>query len=163
MEELKGSCHMCGKCCEAIHLLQSPQEVASIAESEKMSGDARFITDNWTPITKEEAFTINPYLKQNEDGLAEKGIDNVYGKFYYYTCTQLDKETRKCRVHENRPQVCSGYPWYGRRPNNSILWYADECGYKVDLETSDDVPGMRKVPLKEILGEYPYEKEEGTK
>jgi len=134
MSNLRGKCGMCGKCCEAIHIPMSPER---IAESAKYGGDAKFVHENWTPITKEEAFAINPKIESNEEWARQNWPgkpEDPYKDMYFYTCDRLDKEKGLCTVHETRPRVCSGYPWYGVLPNETMLWYSDDCGYIVDVE-----------------------------
>lgn len=124
MEELRGKCGMCGKCCEAIHIPVSPEDLTKYE-----GGDFKFVRENWIPITHEEAYEINPFLALSKE---------LHEGRYFYTCTKLDKETGLCTVHENRPKVCSGYPWYGRRPEFKDPLYAEECGYKIDIEDEEE-------------------------
>jgi Fe-S-cluster containining protein len=141
-----GSCHMCGMCCEAIHIQQSPEEVANLAEPQiargvtDMDSDPVFVHLNWVPITREEAHKINPFLAVNErtvrDTWSGEGATS-YEKLHFYTCKHHDKVTRKCTIHEIRPRVCSEYPWYGRNPEPSHLFYSEDCGYREDLLPKD--------------------------
>jgi len=143
VKELKGFCNMCGKCCEAIHISLSPEKVEEMAKSplhanNKLS-DPVFIHENWEPISREEAFSINPHFQFNTDRYKEKheGQD-PYENMFFYTCKQFDKETRLCKVHDNLPHVCKGYPWYGGRPHIDELFYDPNCGYKIDVEDSKE-------------------------
>jgi Fe-S-cluster containining protein len=139
---------MCGKCCEAIHIPKSAEEIAEMAKTQiawgktDLDNDVVFIHFNWTPITKEEAYRINPHLAANEDHVrkewGEHGIES-YNSLHFFTCKHFDKETRKCTIHEIRPHVCSGYPWYGRPPEPTHLFYSPDCGY------IEDIKELRKV------------------
>lgn len=129
---LKGSCHTCGKCCEAIHISISPEEIAKGAENQRewSSSDFVFIADNWTPITREEADSINPHFAEME----KRGAD--YGHMHFYTCKNHDKETKLCKIYDKRPHVCSGYPWYGAEPRAEEAFYTMDCGYRIDSEAT---------------------------
>lgn len=140
--ETRGTCNMCGKCCEAIHIPHSMEKVKRIA-SIGYSADAKFIAENWIPISREEAFTINPYLAAKAK---EEHAGQLLNEGHYYTCTKLDKETKLCTVHEERPPICSGYPWYGKMPNIHEVLYDENCSYKVDIEDE-------RARLKAELGE----------
>ncbi|MNW28638.1 Flagellin N-methylase [compost metagenome] len=132
MQELRGACGMCGKCCEAIHIPLDINEIRKGAENGW--GDATFVRDNWTPITLEQAYEINPFLKKTKEDQLEKGNANPHEGMHFYTCDRLDRSTKLCTVHENRPQVCSEYPWYGRKPSSDFIFYTKDCGYRVDAE-----------------------------
>ncbi|MMZ43654.1 Flagellin N-methylase [compost metagenome] len=130
---LRGKCGMCGRCCQAIHLPLSPKDIQEMHEKGN-NPDASFIHQNWTPISKEEAFDINPYFLVNEKRIKEEELDLNYEDLYFYTCNRLDKESKLCTVHDLRPNVCSGYPWYGGRPHVTELFYSEDCGYRIDVE-----------------------------
>jgi Fe-S-cluster containining protein len=53
---------------------------------------------------------------------------------YLVTCDQFDPETRMCTAHDDRPPICSGYPWYGAEPNpNRAL--DPQCSFIADVRT----------------------------
>lgn len=145
--QLKGSCHMCGKCCEAIHIRLSPEDIKKMAEDARRRGfddtnnDPIFVDQHWKPITREEAFRINPYLQEQHNELVseygEALLSDSYKRLQYYTCNQHDKETGKCTIHDLRPSVCAGYPWYDRIPQSDHLFYSAECGYRADVKGGD--------------------------
>jgi Fe-S-cluster containining protein len=100
MKNINDNCNRCGKCCEAIWMSVSIDEVKN-----SKSLDVPFILKNWTPITEEEAEKINPY------------VVNIYknkSKAWrnYYKCLMYDKENKLCKDHKNRPDVCGGFPFY---------------------------------------------------
>lgn len=66
--------------------------------------DSRFITANWLPLG---------------DG------DSL--------CAAFDPETRLCMAHDDRPPVCSSFPWYGRPPTNDFTSLNDHCSFWADL------------------------------
>lgn len=119
--EKTADCSMCGKCCEAILIPVSSEEMKPDSGIRFRDGD--FMRENFVPMTQEEAFRINPNLA---DPLSIE-------KKYYYSCKQYDKTTKLCGAHENRPQVCSGFPWYGNSINNQSLLMHKECSYWLDV------------------------------
>lgn len=141
MHKLTGSCHMCGMCCKAIVLpvsydeLKERSSVQDYINGSKCEGiennDVLFVWLNWKPISKEEAFKINPHLRLWEERFIER---NCLEKLNFWTCTKHDPVTNKCTVHEHRPKVCSDFPWYGRSVVTTEPFYSPECGYKVDID-----------------------------
>lgn len=99
-------------------------EIIEIARRDSVPGDADFIQRNWVPVSKKKAFILNPYL--------EKKIEN--GKRYFYTCKLFNKYTGQCSDYENRPQICKGFPWYGRDPHSGDVFFTPDCGFKNDYE-----------------------------
>lgn len=76
---------------------------------------------------------------------------------HIYKC-KLITDDNKCSIHENKPLMCSGYPWYsaGKRINNGP-WPYKGCGYERDsLEIS--LLRLLKIRLQEL-----QEKEIGNK
>ncbi|WP_161624347.1 YkgJ family cysteine cluster protein [Alicyclobacillus acidoterrestris] len=128
---------MCGKCCEAIRVNVSPEE----KEHNKYvnSRDWSFIGEHWRNISEDEAFHINPLLRlQKEVGLIDHDV-------WYYACDMYDKSTHKCMAHDDRPPVCSEYPYYGRiKPTETMTWYSATCGYINDETVS---PGERQLMI----------------
>lgn len=113
----------CGLCCKSISIKFSPDQFTEILEDHiydkrKDRGsywyDAEFVLDNWI----------------------YHGPDKING--HKYSCAQYDEVTRDCMAHENRPAVCSGYPWYGKE--NKIEKYSTHlshnmCSFQADVRT----------------------------
>jgi len=109
------SCLKCGICCLAIPLKQSPWELFQMD-----SDDAKFVTENWTPISKVEAGMLNPDM-----------VGSFVNGEHFFSCDRLDRRTMKCTIYRKRPKVCWGYPWYGEKPGtNRALIYPKGCGYR---------------------------------
>jgi Fe-S-cluster containining protein len=53
--------------------------------------------------------------------------------FYLYRCKLLSDDN-KCTIHDDKPYVCSGYPFYGNDMlrGNSTPWPYSGCGYEKD-------------------------------
>lgn len=129
-------CKKCGMCCQAIALQYSVEYI----ETCKDSPDAKFILENWQPITMEEALSINPHLQLWIDVSVKRNIT-----LYFYKCNQLDLETNLCKIHSTKedfsqPRICIDYPFYTRYLlPKSELFYSPECGYnRDDLKYQED-------------------------
>lgn len=100
----------CTRCCEVT--LLSKDMYKSVLEDKGVSPDCNFVKENWTPISNETAFRVNPYLRKSANA------ENAQ----YFTCKNVTKEG--CSIYETRPYVCRGYPRYGR-DTTSIAEYPD--------------------------------------
>lgn len=178
MEETKDFCNKCGMCCRAIMLNKSKEQVKEI-NSRGANVDAQFIIDNWSEISFEDLETTNPYLhgrlyKEMIDNRARNVIEfpdelkdatanekmkyhfQVHGRktgylLYLYRCAKLDKEKNECMVYETRPNVCSGYPLYGRDLlEDDHIFYDDACGYKELLEIQKAEALQREDEMKRL-------------
>lgn len=122
------SCGECTKCCEAIRVEQDIFKRENLSEA---IGDIGYARDNWTHITSDEAFTINPLLKTKPVA-------------FYFKCKNLTPNG--CGDYDNRPSVCSGYPYYGAdngshasRSKKALVTryvpneYTENCGLRVNL------------------------------
>lgn len=111
----------CGKCCISISIKFSPDHFSNVLEGnlyEKLDKgqksywyDAEFILDNWI----------------------YHGPDDRNG--HNYTCARYDEVTRQCTAGAERPDVCKGYPWYGRVPERYGEHLENVCGYMEDFRT----------------------------
>ncbi|MCL6442549.1 MAG: YkgJ family cysteine cluster protein [Alicyclobacillus sp.] len=125
---MQGYCNMCGKCCEAITLWVSPEEIARGA-NEAESTDFGWAARHFRPISREEAFRRNPLHRL----IAESGR-NEYQGVHFYECDAYDKQTKRCTQHDKRPQVCRRYPHYGNLSlDGSWLPYSATCDYIHDM------------------------------
>lgn len=48
-----------------------------------------------------------------------------------YECIHFDKRERRCTNYEGRPEMCRGYPWYGKAPVEDIIGLT--CSFQADL------------------------------
>lgn len=112
-------CNQCGACCRVLTLEQSPQEIGAMAELTTALGipsDYAFAAAHWHPLTRDEAMRRNPFYT------ARLPTDA-----HLYWCDRLGDDGR-CTVHETRPFVCRGYPWYGQ-PVRDMPLADPRCGY----------------------------------
>jgi Fe-S-cluster containining protein len=135
------SCGGCGKCCEAIWIgLTMEQVKTKIGRID----DAQFILDNWEEITPEEFEKTNPYA-------AEK----YRGRTGLYKCNKFNRETRKCDSYDIRPTLCRNYPFYPESTDNKMIdgelklhpnfvLYSKDCAFHQAISTKEE--WMKDVP-----------------
>lgn len=115
-------CKMCGMCCQVILLSVNSQIIARTARGETKDSCFNFAYRNFSEITREEAYNINPHLKNwNQENQ------------FFYKCRQYDPISKKCNVHSIRPETCSGFPWYDREPYKQAL-YSKTCAFQKDIK-----------------------------
>ena len=106
-----GSCNACGRCCQKIYV-KHKQVIQTEAEFERLKRQHSFYT----------------YLKvvdKDETGLV-------------FECKNLDKETKKCKIHWKRPGICRRYPQEELFNMGGTL--AEHCGYKlIPIESFEEV------------------------
>ncbi len=116
-------CNKCGMCCLTIPLDKGSYYRVLRGKINAVDGD--FIK-KLKRISKRKAYKINPFLKVRASKL----------KVAYFQCPQLDEATHLCKIHNNKPMMCSQYPFYGEpiiycRDN---LIYGSKCGYYLTRE-----------------------------
>jgi Fe-S-cluster containining protein len=77
-------------------------------------------------------------------GKSRKDIQFMHDNFVSgeqggFTCLKFDRQTRSCTAHNDRPSVCSGFPWYGKEPDKMVLGYG-RCTYITDT-------GVKLLPI----------------
>lgn len=98
-------CAKCGDCCEAIPLGLSK---TAMMRYEYESGSpnhltALFINKWWRRISRAKYASVHPEAAQT-------------ASHFFYECLKFDPVSRLCTAHDERPPICSNYPWYGRSP-----------------------------------------------
>lgn len=106
-----GSCNACGRCCQKIYVKHT-HVIQTEEEFERLRKMHSFYT----------------YLKvvgKDETGLV-------------FECENLDKETKKCKIHKKRPGICRRYPQEELFTMGGTL--AENCGYKLlPVESFEEV------------------------
>jgi len=132
-------CAQCGMCCECIILPYNDGYIEVMAKEENKEGwfhgDFSFAHRNFIEISRKQALKINPYLSAWNQKAQ-----------YFYICKQFCHVTKKCIVHEIRPDVCREFPWYGRKPEKQPL-YSKDCSFQKDLKKLNK-PKAEKVKIK---------------
>jgi len=136
-----GKCNQCGMCCRAIALRYTKKEIA--ATWSDING--KFMVKNWVRISKKQALKNNPHVAHLQKLYAEEGSTT-----YWYACKLL--KDGLCSVHENKPPICSGYPWYDQQPDKGEYLYSATCGFKEDIAEFDPKTAKFYIDGKEIEG-----------
>lgn len=132
-------CSACGDCCDPVIVTFDPQDFAAKQLARPVPPDTtapdwvryqyQFFLDHWT---SQSTYTT-------DDGVTVHRV----------RCDQFDRETRTCLAHDRRPQVCSGFPWYGISKGGD--WWqsvADQLPPRCSFNA--DVPGRRMLPIVEV-------------
>jgi len=112
------SCKKCGKCCEVIPLAYSYYNIIAMRNNSNKSFD--FAARNFIPISKEQAFKINPSLNNGNTN---------YG--YFYKCKKYDDRTKTCMVYPLRPATCSEYPYLMESTIIDLIY--PDCTFQKDI------------------------------
>src|ERR1035437_5115249 len=113
-------CAKCGDCCEKIYLTGS--HTKKDLQYLYKTSDPR-IDDNW-----ERWKTKSGYKEAEREERIEKWVNANFildhwhrvqggGTNTGFSCDAFDSVTRLCTAHDERPPICSGFPWYGKPPN----------------------------------------------
>ena len=98
-----GKCANCGACCSHIYV----RHLKGIVKEEKEFKKLRLL----------HSF----YMGLNVIGKDEMGL--------IFECSHLDKETKLCKIHKKRPNICRRYPQEEIFEMGGCL--SSECGYKL--------------------------------
>jgi len=113
-------CSKCGDCCTNIWSVHPDR--------------FRAILDVVPPLTPNEVLAGNQataiFVLEHWTVLEESGRDDAK-----YKCDMFDEKSRLCMAHESRPPVCSGFPWYGRKPSLSTS-ISPRCSFNADVRKS---------------------------
>lgn len=118
-------CSQCGDCCDPVIATFDPQVHA--AEQIADHGDRM---EEWARHQYE--FFLQHW---RSEGTSTNRAGHVV---HLVRCDQFDRETRTCLAHATRPQVCSGFPWYGHGEGDPARnRWADElsprCSFTADV------------------------------
>jgi Fe-S-cluster containining protein len=121
-------CSRCGDCCDPVIVTFDPQERAA----ERLA-NLSFVAPAWAwhqfEFLRDHWRTVDTYES------TERGRPVTVHRV---ECDQFDRATRTCGAHDDRPQVCSGFPWYGREPDvdSAIAGsLSPRCSYNADVRT----------------------------
>lgn len=128
---MSAGCARCGNCCDPV-ILESAIFAASgqRARSQDSPHDNdRFITQHWHPV--------GAYVDEGRTWLKLR-------------CDMFDPVHRTCTAYDDRPPVCSRFPWYGHEPSGKVI-LDPQCSFLADLPPSERPPGARPlIPLRVV-------------
>lgn len=87
------------------------------------NAEAKFIQANWNTVSVKQALKIRPELR-----FCTKRVLN---KQTFLSCKLFDPMSNKCLDYDTRPEICSGFPYYGKEDSleASKLRVGISCGY----------------------------------
>jgi len=114
----------CSKCCEVLTINESKsmrewmkyaRRVDCTDLAKKKGSDKKELQLYWMikKINRRRAKKINPYI-----------VSIVKSSQSYFTCKHLTDSG--CGNYDNRPKICSGYPYYGSTPKEFIKQYVTD-------------------------------------
>lgn len=107
-----GECIGCGACCTHIYVKHMKGVVKTEKEFQQLKRLHPF-------------YTYLEILGEDETGL-------------FFECQNLDKDTKKCKIHKKRPGICRRYPQEEIFLLGGTL--KEDCGYKfVPIDSFEDV------------------------
>lgn len=72
------------------------------------------------------------------------GVRSSAGRTKNWQCDKFNQATRLCEAHEDRPPVCSDYPWYGGKPKPLDIAH---CSFWADLPSENRPPEWVAVKI----------------
>ena len=79
-----------------------------------------FVHSFWHELSLSEAKNRRPWL--NVEDLESSGVK-------FYRCDMFNEASRECMAYNQRPRVCSGFPWYGKEPSIFRLVGLPRCSF----------------------------------
>ena len=98
-----GNCLGCGRCCQKIYVKHG----RGVIQDEKSFAKLKLL---------HEFYTYLNVVEKDETGLV-------------FECSNLDPETKLCKIHKKRPGICRRYPQEAIFSMGGAI--CDECGYKL--------------------------------
>lgn len=127
-------CKGCGSCCRTIRLDPKMTPEFLLEQSQAGNEDAKFICNYWHPLDSEKMLKLRPDAEFPE-------LVKMMGHGTWWSCTMFNHETNRCKSYDARPNVCKGYPFYGRMPHY-FSPYNSACGYYRDCFPKEEFGGM---------------------
>jgi Fe-S-cluster containining protein len=90
-----------------------------------------FYREHLTPVPRREGRLA---VKHWSSGWSEVFVDGRWEFLpaWYYRCDRYDPVAKACTAYDERPEMCSGYPWHDEPvdPNKSL---PPQCAYNADV------------------------------
>ncbi len=111
-------CNGCTDCCKAIGI----NAISSYKEKQLKLTNS--IPSGWERISKRQAKKRNPFMFSRGVWKSDKT---------YFKCNHLTD--KGCSIHKSSPDICSGYPYYGKSLADVKAVYLEEA-YKFEYSSS---------------------------
>lgn len=141
-------CNGCGACCDPVvspFTLDQLRKLLPIQLDAEQRENKAFMLAHLTPITRREGLDRSPYLTQGGITYITVGGRMVEMFSNFYDCDFYDRATRSCTAYEQRPPMCSQYPWYGGIPDPSAA-LPGPCEYHLDVGRTPVPNPTRRQP-----------------
>lgn len=129
---------MCGACCDPVHL--------DWLQRDKV--------DQWRDWFAEHPDDPPPPGSDQAFILAHWDEYERYDGGARYRCDRFDPDTRQCTAHDDRPDVCRNFPFYGRPGDGAQLEVNPDgasCSYWADVPPDLRLDGVRPLIPIEVL------------
>lgn len=93
-----------------------------------------FVAQFFHEVTPGEADEMLPYVDHRD--LADRA------GYHFYRCDFFNEDARICMAHNARPALCSGFPWYGKKPDGANIGGYLRCSYWEDVPEGERPPGV---------------------
>ena len=134
------TCNGCGCCCDPVVMPFTQAEAVRMPLSELDPVHRRWILNDLTPMPYREGIAKAPWLR----GQLMATADGTGVTPFFFRCRWFDQDSRSCTNYENRPEVCSGYPWSGEPPRPDAA-LPPACSFNADV-------GRAVEPMPVVLG-----------
>lgn len=121
-------CNKCGACCEGLSIGIESGDIFKRDEDPSIE----FIRAHWKPISLEEGKKRNWFANDISPDTP----------MTYLECDQYDREAKVCKCYEDRPYICSGYPFYNHKWALTKDMIPPTCGYREDIDILDAEAAM---------------------
>lgn len=132
-------CARCGDCCDPVTVTFDPRVYAreQLDSGDEMPEWARyqyqFFLAHW--------WSIGVYVDEDDH-------DVVIA--HKVRCDQFDTVKRLCMAQDAKPDVCAGFPWYGRPPEDVEGRSVVAASLSPRCSFNADVPGRQMLPIVEV-------------
>lgn len=156
MTETKGAglgCARCGDCCEDIVITLGSAGFTAIVSTAGGMSTGRVQRDGGRLLAAagrymRDAVFIRTHMEPTGDVVRVSG-DGWSEVRQIWRCLKFDADERTCTAHDDRPLMCSNYPWYGGEPTGTAINPRfTGCSYWLDVPAADRPAGTRPlIPL----------------
>lgn len=123
-------CNGCTTCCYVIGIAGNRGD-KQIKELQRSNS----IPPGWNKVSKRQAIKINPVMKSRPSNTM------------FFTCSHLTESG--CGVYEERPRVCSGYPYYDKTYEQFLDMYSSFDYEAMEFGKCNLIDTMLKIPNEE--------------
>lgn len=122
------ACNFCGGCCDPVVMPFTQAEAIRMPPTELDAAHRKWVLNDLTPMSYHEGIAKMPHMRGQSMATASGELSMPF----FFRCRWFDNETRLCTNYENRPEVCSSYPWGGRPPRSDAA-LPPQCSFNADI------------------------------